>query len=325
MIRQLKVFLSQQTNPYHNLSIELCLLESVRRGECILYLWQNQRSVIIGRNQLADNECDRAALEADGGLLVRRCSGGGAVYHDLGNLNFTFLMTSEDFDEARQSEVIMRALNRLGLDCRKTGRNDLTIEGRKFSGHAYYHHDGHSFHHGTIMLDVNRDDLERYLHVSQLKLKDKHVRSVRSRVINLREVLSKLTVDELKKELIASFEEVYQLPCTMMNADDIDEEAVARHEEKLSSPSWINGKVKTYKHSVESRFDWGIIRIDYDLQDEMIADCAVYTDSLQADYLETVSELLRGRKISELKRVLNDPQHERINNDIISLLKGSDL
>ncbi len=324
MISQLKVICTSQTNPYHNLALELYLLETVREGECILYLWQNQRSVIIGRNQLAENECDRAALEADGGFLVRRRSGGGAVYHDLGNLNFTFLMASEDYDEARQSEVILKALNGLGLDCRKTGRNDLTIDGRKFSGHAYYHHDGHSFHHGTIMLEVNRFDLERYLHVSQLKLADKHVRSVRSRVINLREVLPQLTVDQLKAALIAGFEEVYQLPCAFMDSKDIDEEAVARHEERLSSAEWINGRIRTYQHRAEGRFDWGLIRIDYDLKDGVITDCAVYTDGLQADYLEKVSAILKGKRVSELDEHLNDPGQEKINSDIISLLKGSE-
>ncbi len=324
MINQLKVVCGHQTNPYHNLALELYLLETVREGECILYLWQNQRSVIIGRNQLADNECDRRALEADGGFLVRRCSGGGAVYHDLGNLNFTFLMASEDFDEARQSEVIMRVLNHLGLDCRKSGRNDLTIDGRKFSGHAYYHHQGHSYHHGTIMLEVNRDDLERYLRVSQLKLQDKHVRSVRSRVINLREIQPQLTVDDLKTALIDGFAEVYQLPIKMITDAQIAEEVLAGYRERLSSPGWINGKTKAYQHSREARYDWGLIRIDYDRQDEMITDCAVYTDSLQADYLEKVSDLLKGKKISELNELLNDPAHEKINRDIISLLKGSE-
>ena len=187
MIQSLYVIRSREVDPRHNLALEEYLLQGVKSGECILYLWQNQRTVVIGRNQHAENECHIQALEADGGYLVRRLSGGGAVYHDLGNVNFTIVTTRENFDVDRQTEVILRAVQKVGLRAEKNGRNDLTVEGRKFSGHSYYKSGSQCFHNGTIMVDVDKEPLEKYLNISLLKLRAKGVKSVRSRVANLRE------------------------------------------------------------------------------------------------------------------------------------------
>lgn len=173
MIEKITYIESNQFSPYRNLAVEEYLLLHCEDKECILYLWQNQNTVVIGRNQNAWKECRTTKLEEEGGHLARRLSGGGAVYHDLGNMNFTFLINKEEYDLDRQLQVIIGAMEILGLKAEKSGRNDILIDGKKFSGNAFYEQEKHCYHHGTIMVGVNMETLSRYLTVSKDKLKSK--------------------------------------------------------------------------------------------------------------------------------------------------------
>ena len=184
---RLKVIKTDCTNPYINLAAEEYLTMNAEDGVMTMFLWQNAHTVVIGKNQNPWRECNVEAIKHDGIYLARRISGGGAVYHDMGNLNFTFIAKDGLFDVERQTDVILLACRLLGINAVKTGRNDLTVTGRKFSGHAYFSSHGFNYHHGTIMMDVKGDDLSKYLNVSAAKLKSKGVESVRSRVTNLRE------------------------------------------------------------------------------------------------------------------------------------------
>lgn len=138
MVTKLTYIESDQVNPYKNLAVEEYLLLHCEDKECILYLWQNQNTVVIGRNQNAWKECKVTKLEEENGHLARRLSGGGAVYHDLGNLNFTFLVNKDEYSLEKQLQVIINAMGRLGLKAEKSGRNDILIDGKKFSGNAFY-------------------------------------------------------------------------------------------------------------------------------------------------------------------------------------------
>ncbi len=188
MIKQCLTILGSGVDPYANLALEEYLLTHIPDETVIPYLWQNQNTVVIGKNQNAWKECRFTDLEADQGHLARRLSGGGAVFHDLGNLNFTFLAHKEDYSVPKQLDVILEAVRSLGISAEKTGRNDVTADGRKFSGNAFYSNGVTEYHHGTLMVDVDKEKLSRYLNVSPKKLQSKGVDSVRSRVVNLREL-----------------------------------------------------------------------------------------------------------------------------------------
>ena len=266
MIEKLYLYLGIGNDPYHNLAVEETLLHQVKPGECILYLWQNAHTVVIGRNQNALAECDAALLEREGGRLARRLSGGGAVYHDLGNLNFTFLVRADDFDKSRQTEVILRAVNDAGIPAERNGRNDLTCEGRKFSGHAYYQTKEGCYHHGTLMLDVDTDRLTRYLRVSPIKLSKRGVPSVRSRVMNLREKRPDLTVEELSSYLIHAAETVYGCKADRLYSDDLDGDYLKEADRRYADPTWRYGDAVELPHCVVHRFDSGLLRLDYELK-----------------------------------------------------------
>jgi lipoate-protein ligase A len=200
-----------ETNPYRNIALEKFLLDVVPPETCILYLWQNRQTVVIGRNQNAWAECRAAELEGEGGFLARRLSGGGAVFHDLGNLNFTFLVPQEDYNLERQSSVILQAVRNLGIEAEMTGRNDIETGGRKFSGNAFYRGERNAYHHGTLLVRADIEAAGRYLSVSREKILSKGVESVRSRIVNLAECKPDITVSSLAGSLRSAFAEVYRV------------------------------------------------------------------------------------------------------------------
>lgn len=294
MIERISVMEADGTSPYRNIAAEECLLHDVTPGQCILYLWQNQRTVVIGRNQNAYDECDVTALEADGGHLARRLSGGGAVYHDLGNLNFTFLAPTADLDVGSQTETILRAVRKVGVDAERTGRNDLTARGRKFSGHAYYHTGDRSYHHGTLMVTVDTGSLSRYLRVSPLKLRDKGVRSVRSRVCNLSDLVPDLSVRALAGALREAFEEVYGGHAEELLVADIGKDRLEAATARFASRAWLDKGGRPFGTSHEARFDWGTARLELAETGGSITRAALWTDGLDADELDAVPRALVG-------------------------------
>ena len=287
----------------------------------ILYLWQNEKTVVIGKNQNAYNECNLDTLHRDGGHLARRLSGGGAVYHDLGNLNFTFLSPKADFNEEKENEVILNALKHFGLPAYQNGRNDLLIDGRKFSGHAFQHSRHTSLHHGTIMLHVDAEALSRYLNVSLLKLKDKHVASVRSRVINLNDILPDLTVDACKEALIRSAEEIYGLKAQTLREEDLNPAQLEADIRLFSNDTFLYGREDHLSHGLEERFVWGTVRIEYEKENDILTDVAVYSDALNTEHLSSLPDLLRGKTIQEIKEVLLSSDQPEMDRDIWHLLE----
>jgi len=207
MIEKLTFVEGTKTSPYENLALEEYLLFQCLEEECILFLWQNEKTVVIGKNQNAWKECFVSRLEEDGVNLVRRISGGGAVYHDLGNLNFTFITRSNHFEVERQMRVIVNAIRNMGICADCSGRNDVLVDGKKISGNAYCRQGEFCYHHGTIMIDVDVWKLSRYLNVPEDKLKSKGVDSVRSRVGNLKDFLPEITIREVKDQILNAFQE----------------------------------------------------------------------------------------------------------------------
>ena len=295
---KLRVFVSESLDVYHNQAIEKYFLDRIEDDEVILYLWQNDKTIVIGANQDAYGECDIEKLEKDGGHLARRITGGGAVYHDKGNLNFTFITPKALYDLSKQEEVILKALDCLGIRAAKTGRNDLVIDGRKFSGHAYYKGKRSCLHHGTLMLEVDEGRLQDYLRVSLAKLHSKNVASVRSRIINLKSVREDLDLDTLKKALIHSAELIYETKAEPYTVFDQDE--LTKLEVQFKDDKWRYGKLYKEGRVVEKRFDFGTVRIVYVMEEDQIKDLSVFTDALDTDLFDGLEKRLIGKRIDEI-------------------------
>ena len=237
MTQTLLTYESGSFDPFLNLATEQHLLDTVEGGCCLLYLWQNQNTVVIGKNQNPWAECRASLLESEGGHLARRLSGGGAVFHDLGNLNFTFLVPTEDYDLGKQQRVLLEACQSFGIPAELSGRNDLTADGRKFSGNAFYHNGPRSYHHGTLLVNVDGEKLSRYLTPTRAKLEAKGVPSVRSRVVNLMELCPSLSIDGLKKALVEAFEKVYGLKSAPRILTEADTARIGSLREQYASRS----------------------------------------------------------------------------------------
>lgn len=289
MLKQAYLYLAEGFDPYQNIADEALILEQVEPGTVVLYLWQNAQTVVIGRNQNCWRECDVNRLEEEGGHLTRRLSGGGAVFHDLGNLNFTFLVHAEDYDTARQVEVIRQALLPLGLNVVASGRNDLLLDERKFSGNAYFRTGDRCYHHGTILIDTDKETMARYLRVSKNKMQSKGVESTRSRVINLVELAPNLTAEDLIPRLKQAAEDVYGLKFEPWEFAPETDRLAKRAE--FASPDWLYNQRSNLTILVDERFDWGEVQLEVEVAGDKIKELRLYSDSMAWDWTQDVQRL----------------------------------
>ena len=313
---KLQIILGNQYNPYLNLAVESNLLDNFLPNTVSLFLWKNKQTVVIGTNQNPYSECDTESLLNEGGFLARRRTGGGAVYHDLGNLNFSFVADKNIYDVKRQMQVIQKALLDFNLETEVSGRNDITYQGRKFSGNAFAKTKNQGLHHGTILIKTDSERLQKYLKVKPAKLHKHGVKSVVSRVINLSEVAD-ITSENIIPHLIRAFEDVYQGSATIISFDDLCDENAIRLSQHIGSDEYLFGKWKEFHTKKSATFDWGSIDLDIDIDEEngIIKDINIASDSLEPKSIEAAIELLKGANIKE-----NPSSENQIVNDIISLI-----
>ncbi len=295
---KLQFIVSDQTEPYWNIAVENFLVES---AECVtLYLWRNRRTVVIGQNQNPYSEVNVEALEADGGFLMRRKTGGGAVYHDDGNLNFSFVVPKALYDQQRQFSVIQRAVESFGLHTELSGRNDILAEGRKFSGNAFSKGRVNDLHHGTLLISGDMSDLAHYLKPKPAKLQKHGVASVRSRVVNLAELNPAITPESIAPRLKEAFLSEYSEYSEYSEHSDFSEiikrpEVRALHDH-FASPEWKYGRWRTFTAQHSAQFDWGGVELALTVDESrgIITDVQLASDALDLAALDDARRLLTG-------------------------------
>ena len=313
---KLQIILGNQYNPYINLAVESKLLDNFLPNTISLFLWRNKQTVVIGTNQNPYSECDVNSLLNEGGFLARRRTGGGAVYHDLGNLNFSFIADKNIYDVNRQMQVIQKALLNFNLETEVSGRNDITYQGRKFSGNAFAKTKYQGLHHGTILIKTDAERLQKYLKVKPAKLHKHGVKSVASRVINLSEVAD-ITSENIIPHLIKAFEDIYQNTATIIDFNDLCNEDAIKLSQSISSEEYLFGKWKEFHTKKSASFDWGNIDIDLNIDEDkgIIKDINIASDSLEPASINAAMELLKGADLKE-----SPSSDNKIIKDIISLI-----
>lgn len=280
-------------SPYATLAAEEYILNNIGEDETVLFLYSHPKAVIIGRNQNAWKECRVSELESDGGELARRISGGGAVYHDLGNLNFSFILSKKNYDLQRQQRVLCAAVKSLGINAEVSGRNDILADGKKFSGNAFCFKKNGAFHHGTVLVNTDVSDLVKYLNVAPQKIESKGISSVKSRVINLSEIKSSVTTKETADSIKKAFQKEYgtALIYIMKEKSQMEIENITN---RNASWDWKYGKSPKFNITFENRFDWGLTEIKLYLKDGIINDCVIYSDAMDAELILDLSKRLKN-------------------------------
>jgi len=316
---KLELYESLSTNPYENLGAEAYLLETCPDDTLRFYLWQNAHTVVIGKNQHAPSEVHVDALKNDAGTLARRSSGGGAVYHDLGNLNFTFIAPTGLFDIQKQMEMIALALRHAGVNAQVNGRNDIEIDGAKVSGNAFAHKEDRHLHHGTLLVNVDKMALAKYLNVNPKKLKRKNVTSVASRIVNLRELID-IDIRRLKALLFASAEEYTGTPGTRMAFPN---EEARSHMTRYASQDWLFPAAAKENLVFEESFDFGLIKWFFETSEGHIVKNSLWSDAMDTQWIEALERHLIGtegheRAIAQRLRSFKDDAHTSDLNQIIA-------
>lgn len=289
------------TDPYFNLALEEYLLKEC--AEEYFVLWSNQPCIVVGNNQNTVSEINESYIKEHQIKVVRRQSGGGAVFHDLGNLNFTFIVedNGEKFNDFQIFvEPIIGVLNELGVKAEFSGRNDLLIEGKKFSGNAQAKYKNRVMHHGTLLFSSDIVNLSDALIAKPIKFSDRAVKSVVSRITNISEYLEKpLTVIEFKNL-------IFEYITRNQNNKDISslsESEIKRVnemvEQKYSTWDWNFGKSPKYNYSNAKKFPCGTIELSIDVKKGIMEDVKIYGDFFGVENVSTIELALKGEKHHE--------------------------
>ena len=297
------------TNAYFNLAMEEYFLKNT--NEDIFLLWQNENSIIVGKNQNTLSEINYDYVKENNIKVVRRLSGGGAVFHDLGNINFTFISCNDNsFSDFKKFTMpIVEALKELNVHAEFSGRNDLLIDGQKFSGNAQYNYKNKVMHHGTLLFSSEINDLSNALKVKPSKFQGKSVKSVKSRVTNISSHLDKkMTVLEFKDYLM-DFINKRDDNSHFYELNDKDIESINKLvEEKYSTWEWNFGYSPKYSLNNELKYPGGNVQFSLDVHDGLIKDIKFFGDFFGKEDISFIENKLRNVKHNEysIKSALED-------------------
>lgn len=286
------------TDPRINLAIEEYALKNLGEDESYLLFYINEPSIIIGKNQNTIEEINTEYVESNGIKVVRRLSGGGAVYHDLGNLNFSFI-TKDDGDSFHNfqkfTEPVIKALEKMGVKAEISGRNDIMAEGRKISGNAQFSTKGKMFSHGTLLFNSEMNHIVSALKVRKDKIESKGIKSIRSRVANISEFLKEpMSIEQFRLELLKNiFEGASEVPEYVLTEEDW-KKIYKLSEERYQTWDWNYGKSPKFNVQNSKRFPVGLIEFRLEVNKGIIESCKIYGDFFGVGDVADIEKKLIG-------------------------------
>ncbi|CAM3190441.1 lipoate--protein ligase [Streptobacillus ratti] len=312
----MKYIINESNDTAYNIALEEYAFKKLLDEDMIFLLWINKPSIIVGRHQNTIEEINKEYVRENNIEVVRRISGGGAVYHDYNNLNYTIISRESEnraFDFKSFSIPVIKTLESLGVKAEFTGRNDLEIDGKKICGNAQAYINGRIMHHGCLLFDVDLSVLSKALKVSKDKIESKGVKSVRARVTNIvNELPEKIDVKEFRDLLLDYMKKEYpQMTEYVFNEEEIAEINKVK-EEKFGNWDWNYGKSPEYNLTRTMKFEKGKIEVFVNVIDSKIENIKIYGDFFGIEDVSAVEELLKGSKY-EQKEIL-----ERLNSINIS-------
>ena len=304
----IQYFETNATDPAYNLAFEEYILTHFTKGS-ILILWQNDNAVIIGRNQNTAEEINRQFVTEHGIRVIRRNTGGGAVYHDLGNLNYSFISDADSIDQTATQlflAPVVDALKGLGLDAAFSGRNDILVSGRKVSGTAQQLSKGRLLLHGTLLFDSNPDMISGALNPDPTKFQSKSIKSVRSRVGNIRQFLQQdMDIHSFWQYLKSKLTGGNATAPLLCDADLLEIQKLKL--EKYDTWDWNYGKSPKFEIQNKHRWTGGLLDVRMSVSGGRISDLHIYGDFLALESITPLEEALTGCQFQKeaLSQALN--------------------
>ncbi|HGD5559151.1 TPA: lipoate--protein ligase [Streptococcus agalactiae] len=294
----MKYIVNTSNDPAYNVALEAYAFQKLTDIDEIFILWINEPAIIIGRHQNTIQEINKEFIDKNGTHVVRRLSGGGAVYHDLNNLNYTIISNNTQeaaFDFQTFSKPVIDTLAKLGVKAEFTGRNDLEINGQKFAGNAQAYYKGRMMHHGCLLFDVDMSVLGQALKVSKDKIESKGIKSVRARVTNIVDHLSdKITVQEFSDAILAQMKEEYPEMDEYVLSDAELSEIQAMRDNQFATWDWTYGKAPEYTIERGVRYPAGKITTYANVENSTIKSVKIFGDFFGVKPVDDIEKMLEG-------------------------------
>jgi len=330
MIQRTACLIARDTDVYRNQAIEKHLMDTLPDATAILFLWQSRQSVVIGRHQDPWAECAVGAFLSSGGQLARRISGGGAVYQDMGSLNFSIILPKNAFDIPRQLSIAGMGVGAFGIQAASRGRNDLTAVGRKFSGNAYYKQGGAALHHGTLLVSTDFTSMDQCLTTDNRKLQQHGQLRPSDRLVNLSRINQAVTVRSLQASFCSAFARCYGSDPVFLDERLLDQHSVERLAAQFADTKWLFPGEENYPLRFSERFPWGGVTVCLRTEHGVIRAARIYTDAMEAGLFPQMEQALIGApclisgilaRIDQRLAMLRDPHLIQIAEDVKSLIR----